>query len=109
MTTNEPNQIVLLAFCGEQFRLVPVEYTDEILRGHFTEQDAGKRLCQLEADLDESSVVPETTKGSVLRNVFSQRHAHQRRQTAPRPGEPIFYCEFDGHRRKRALVKVIGE
>ena len=54
MTTNEPNQTVLLAFCGEQFRLVPVEYTDEILRGHFSEQDAGKRLCQLEADLDES-------------------------------------------------------
>ena len=25
------------------------------------------------------------------------------------PWEQIFYAEFDGHRRKRALVKIIGE
>ncbi len=25
------------------------------------------------------------------------------------PWEQIFYCEFDGRRRKRVLVKIIGE
>ena len=25
------------------------------------------------------------------------------------PWEPIFYGEFDGRRRKRALVKIIGD
>lgn len=54
MTTDDPRQPVLLAFCGDQFRFHATEYTDEILHGHFTEQDAGNRLRKLEATLDEA-------------------------------------------------------
>jgi thiamine phosphate synthase YjbQ (UPF0047 family) len=34
---------------------------------------------------------------------------HHQRQTRPRPMGTGFYGEFDGRRRKRVLVKIIGE
>ena len=73
------------------------------------------RFCSLR-------VVPETTKGCNVM-CLANADAHHKRQVMGRevvvaitegnlhfgPWEHIFYYEFDGRRRKRVLVKIIGE